>query len=414
MNNRQKNALAVVSSVLAELLLAALVAAVLFGGGFLALPLLLVVGLVDGWMLYAYLYYRWGRQDELVQLLATATQAGTPLPPALRAYLRDQPRGTYWPVVPLFFLVPGLYWFWRRRYDYDARVARLARLLEEGDSLRDALRSVNGIVPRATTIAVAVGEATGRLALSLRRSTEGSLAVVWLEVLPRLLYPIMLLLFMIGVGTFWALFLLPRMERIYHDFGMELPALTSSLVDTGPFLVNFGGLITLGVLICVTLLVLAIVNPGVRWHVPGLGRLDRMNVQSRVLKMLGVLVEAGKPLPEALAVLADSSSFPEAVQERLSAAGAAVELGEPLPDSLLRAGLLSSSMVPLIRAAERSRNLGWALGELGDSLSGRAARLLRRSSLALFPAAVVAVGVLVALMVLGMFLPLVKLISELA
>jgi hypothetical protein len=149
---------------------------------------------------------------------------------------------------------------------------------------------------------------------------------------PRLLYPVMLLVFLAAVGTFWLTFLLPRMQRIFHDFGMELPGLTTRLADTWAFLQSSaGGLVSLAV---TAGLALALWRPGVRWYVPGPGRLYRMSVQSRVLKMLAVLVDAGKPLPEALAVLADSASFPRAVVGRLNVAGSAVGLGEPLPDSL--------------------------------------------------------------------------------
>jgi type IV pilus assembly protein PilC len=139
-----------------------------------------------------------------------------------------------------------------------------------------------------------------------------------------------------------------------------------------------------------------------------------MDVRSRVLKMLAVLLEVGRPVPQALDLLAGSGSFSLTARRRLAAACRAVKEGEPLADSLRRAGLLQPSMVPLVQAAERMRNVPWVLSELGESLANRAARLLRRISLVFLPASVLAVGLLVGFIVLGMFMPLIAIITRLS
>jgi general secretion pathway protein F len=139
-----------------------------------------------------------------------------------------------------------------------------------------------------------------------------------------------------------------------------------------------------------------------------------MHVQARVLRMLGILLEVERPVPQALAVLADSGYFSRVARNRLNAARGAVERGEPLAPTLQRFGLLPRRMVALVQAAERAHNLPWALAELGDHLAQRAVRLMRRLTLVFFPAAVVGVGVIVAAVVLGWFLPLIKLLTELS
>jgi type IV pilus assembly protein PilC len=102
------------------------------------------------------------------------------------------------------------------------------------------------------------------------------------------------------------------------------------------------------------------------------------------------------------------------VRRRLLKAGRSVQDGEPLADSLRRSGLLQRSMVPFVEAAERVRNLPWALAELGETLADRTVRVLRRLSQFLAPLLVMAVGLLVGVIVLGMFMPIVDLVSRLA
>src|SRR5260370_12574586 len=135
--------------------------------------LLLFVVLFYAWMLFAYLHYRQGRQDEFLHLLTTAVEANVPLAPALWTYLEDRPHGTQreaWVALILFFVFPGYYWIWHRRHNFDYKVARVARLVEVGVSLPEALRTTPGVASRDPLLAVAIGQSTGKLAYCLRNS----------------------------------------------------------------------------------------------------------------------------------------------------------------------------------------------------------------------------------------------------
>src|SRR5262245_59536353 len=63
------------------------------GFGWLAVLLFFTVGAAYAWMLFAFLHYRRCRQEELLQVIATAVAAEAPLVPALAAYLEDRPQG---------------------------------------------------------------------------------------------------------------------------------------------------------------------------------------------------------------------------------------------------------------------------------------------------------------------------------
>src|SRR4051812_11635607 len=56
----------------------------------------LLLLLVNGWAVYAFLRYRQARQDELARVLAAAVSAGLPLAPAVRSYCDERPpRGSF-------------------------------------------------------------------------------------------------------------------------------------------------------------------------------------------------------------------------------------------------------------------------------------------------------------------------------
>ncbi len=402
---------------------ALLVFVLLFFGWYFLLPFVLILMLVYGWMLYAFLHYRQGRQEEVLMLLGTAAEAQAPLAPALWAYLRDRPHGTlreFWTALLLFFVFPGYYWVWHRRHSFDRKVARVAYVLEAGESLPWALRCAPGVVSAEMALAVQIGEHTGRLAYCLRSSLPKRIGPPLVELVPRFLYPLFLLLFVTAILAFWITAVLPRLQRIFADFAFELPQPTQKLVALSEDLTGMGYtagtslvLIFLVVLWLLLFLALLLTSSTVRWYTPGVALVYRRHVRGRVLKMLAVLFGAQTPAPEALALLADSAYFAPVARRRLRVAAERVAQGEPLADSLRRVGLLPRSMAALVQASERTQHLAWSLSELGDLLADRALRGLRRLSLLLSPAFVVAVGAVVGFVVIGLFMPLVEIISRL-
>jgi type II secretory pathway component PulF len=378
--------------------------------GFL-LPLILF--LIYGWLLYAFFHYRQGRQEEFLHLLTAAAESGVPLAPAVRSYLSDRPQGPMreaWVALLLFPLLPGYYWFWYRERRYDQKVEAVAFLLEQGTSLPYALQAVPGVAPRESMLAATLGQATGKLALCLRNAAQSKLATLWLEIVPRFLYPFLVLSFLVSITEFWLITILPRMQRIFMDFGMTLPEATQFLFRHFQTLAWGVGL-TMAALIVVTLLLL--VSSTVRWYFPILGRLYRRYTQGQVLKVLAVLLEAGKPAPEAFGLLIASGYFSRVAVRRLRKCRRRIEQGDSLVDSLRRGRLLPRHMAPLVRAAERARNLPWALAELGENLTSRTLRLVQRISMVVFPLLVLATGLVVVFIVLGMFMPLIDIIGSL-
>jgi type II secretory pathway component PulF len=366
------------------------------------------------YIVYAFFRYRFLRQEELANVLAAAADSGAPLAPALWAYLRDRPRDewrTFWMALLLFFMLPGYYFYWRR-HNYETKVEQLASMLENGFPLPEALRAARGVASREIALAAAVGASTGKLGPSLRLAPRWRLAPVWMESAPRLLYPVFLVVVIYLILSFLMVFMIPKYEKIFADFKLKLPPMTDFLIMCARWFTRYAAPFLLLVVPVGILAVMSLFSATVRWYFPGLGRLQRMHTQSRVLRMLSVLLEAGKPLPQALDVLADSGYFRGTALYRLARAQQRLQQGEPLAASLYRVGLLPRSLVPLVDAAERARNLPWALGELGESLARRAVRFSERLCLAIFPLTIIAAGALVGCVAFGMFTPLISLLAQ--
>jgi type IV pilus assembly protein PilC len=389
--------------------------------GLVAVYSLLIVVVVYGWAVYAFLRYRHGRQDEMLALLTASVAANIPLAPCVRAYLRERPRGNVrrvWEMLLTFFVFPGYYWLWHRRHRFDYRAEQFAALLEEGVALSDALRAVPAVASREVRLAVAVGETTDRLPECLRRVDRERTTAVWVELGPRLIYPLIVMWFVFTITTFMASVIIPKYIRIFAEFErpntppFPLPRVTGWLIEACNFLAEYGYLVGPLVLLCAVAVAALIASPTFRWYLPVFRWIYRSEMQGQVLRLIGAQVEAGRPAPEALWKLAEADEFPPVVRRALRDAGQALDRGESLADALYGAVLLPGGMVPLVRSAEATGTLGWALAELGDHLGTRAVRRVRRLSLFLAPASVVVVGAVVGFVALGMFTPLLALMER--
>ncbi len=410
---RSLNILAVVGTVVIVLaLIAVLLGAFQLGG---VLPVI-VLAVYFTWIFYARMQYRYCRRVELLYLLAGAAEEGVPLAPALRAYLKDRPRGSvreFWVASLLFFVLPGYYWIWHRRNHFDRQVEELARLLEQGTPLFQALQWTPGLASRETTLAAAIGESTGQLGPCLRRAMGHQTTGLWIEFFPQLVYPFFVLLTMASISGFLLYFIVPKFKKIFMDFGVDLPHMTLVFLYISDWVVEYFYLFILGGAAVVVAGMMIVYSPTASWFFPVLGALYRRSARSRVLRMLSMLLSTGRTVPESLALL---SSLPigRATRMRLEAARQRVSQGEPLAEGLLDAGLLTGAMAPLVHAAQRAGNLSWALGELADAIYNRTVRTIRRLMQVFFPVTVICLGVVVGFFVIALFMPLIKLITELS
>ena len=118
----------------------------------------------------------------------------------------------------------------------------------------------------------------------LRGADRERLVGVWLDVIPRLAYPIALVLFISGVTTFFMVQIMPRIKKIFDDFRQPLPNFTVGLIEASVIIQEWWLAIAGGIAAIVLLIALLIVSPAFRWYLPYFGRLYRWEIQGLVLR----------------------------------------------------------------------------------------------------------------------------------
>ncbi|MEO1984367.1 MAG: type II secretion system F family protein, partial [Fuerstiella sp.] len=116
------------------------------------------------------------------------------------------------------------------------KITQLRLLIEQGQTLSEALSTATGLVPDATLLAIRVGEQTGTLrqvlANEARQLMNQSAAASPAQPMFSTTMAWMLVVGMIALSlvSFIMIFIVPKYKKIFSDFGTDLPALTEMLI----------------------------------------------------------------------------------------------------------------------------------------------------------------------------------------
>lgn len=329
------------------------------------------------------------RQASLLAVMAAAARRWVPLAPAVKGFSRE------W-----------IAWFsWRCGW--------LAELLESGVPLPEALRHVGWLVPRRALAMIEAGARSGNLVAALDETTrQPASRPAFMKVSAALWYFGSLTLTGSGIFSFVMLKIIPAFHKIFDDFDAELPALTLALIRVSDWFVYFWWAMPVLLLLALAYLtVLRLTGLGI-WLPPPLGIIARRLESAVVLRALAAAAESNQSLLPAFSALAEY--YPSTpIRVRLQRAMNELMQGCPWQDSLRHHGLLRAADAVFLDSAERVGNLPWALREVADSIERRVSTRLLGWLQLLVPAMVLALGVVVMFIVVGLFMPLVRLIENL-
>jgi type II secretory pathway component PulF len=296
----------------------------------------------------------------------------------------------------------------------------LADRLRDGISFGEALELSN-VLPAGVAGEIRSAEEAGvlsqvmeQLALSttvslVRHRPENSLAMTFVYSWSLLAA----VLLVIGFITYW---IIPKFKAIFADFGVELPPLAMSLVVAGDLLEeNFAAVMfLLGLPVIAGLLgFLVYVKEWGNLNFPLLMRWFPRRDAPSLLRSLSHIVDAQRPLSPSLGLMSERQLRSD-LRGRILRIRQLIDQGSELWTALAAEGLLNRREADALAAAQRAGNLPWAMRTLADSMENRRLHRTRAWLEILRPAVVILMGMLVGWFVVGMFLPMVYLISALS
>jgi type II secretory pathway component PulF len=292
-------------------------------------------------------------------------------------------------------------------------ILRMREMVSGGSSFADACASL-GAFDKVTIAVYRAAERTGdlagaakQLAMTMRRQLAISGKAVTL-----MIYPAIVLSISILMASLMITFIVPKIGTALKASGKPLPMITQLMVDLGLWAQDNWMFVLLGLLVVVTLAVLARDVLGrflarLSRSTPIVKDLVLAQESTRFFTVMAAMTRCGIPLSDALGTATGSLSHPELRRQLQGLQARLIEGG------VLRTLIDGVTMLPvptrrLLIAAERAGDLVPALdtlaGDMADEVERRSSRLLA----ALEPMLIVFMFLIIGGILLTIMLPLIK------
>jgi len=254
----------------------------------------------------------------------------------------------------------------------------------------------------------------GRLATQLSKSHELQTKLITASV-----YPAVVLLVLILAGSGMLIWVIPSLLQLLTEGGLSsenLPFATKLLVFLSFVMSNYWWAVLLGVAIIFLVIRYAISteNGKYKWdlfklRIPVAGTLLRKVLILRFVSMLGLLIEAGLPVVQALTIVATSMDN-EIYKLKVFEVIANVQQGQKISDSLTDTPFLfPETIVQMMAVGEQSASIGFISQKVGNQYDMEIDYSLKQVMSLLEPIMIVFVGATVALLALAILTPIFKL-----
>jgi len=286
--------------------------------------------------------------------------------------------------------------------------------LESGIELSTSMARQNGVFNHFYVAMIRVGELTGRLdEVFLRLFHHQEFEKQMREqVRSALRYPSFVVSVMAVAIAIINLFVIPAFQKVFENFGAELPLMTRLLVGFSRFTVAaWPWLLVAGIGAFFGFRAWTRSAEGrVTWdraklHMPIAGAIVQKATLARFARSFALALRSGVPVVQAMTVVAatvENAWFTRALDRMREN----VERGDSVLRTAAASGIFTPVVLQMIAVGEESGSLDEMLGEVADFYQQDVEYRLKTLSAQIEPILIVFLGVLVLILALGVFLPM--------
>jgi len=289
----------------------------------------------------------------------------------------------------------------------------------EGRRLADALGAEPRSFPPLYRAMVSAGESSGSLPTIMERLSElmERQAVIRSKVLTAITYPSVLAAFAVCVVAALMIFVVPKVVEQFDTMGQQLPLLTRMVMGISAFLASYWWLLAIMLGLAGFGLWRALKVESFRYRfdamllrLPLLGRLIRDLHAARMARTLSTMVASRLPLMEGLS-LTTQTVHNRVLRQASEEIVEAIRGGGSLSAALRRAGVFPPLLVYLTASGESAGRLDTMLERAADYLEREFDSFTSAALAMLEPLIIIAMGGIVAVIILSILLPILQLQS---
>jgi type IV pilus assembly protein PilC len=293
--------------------------------------------------------------------------------------------------------------------------------VEAGTAFSVALERHPSVFNRVYVSLVAAGEASGTLDAALERLADQQEkdADIVSKVRGAMIYPLIVLLVMIGVVTFMIVKVLPQVQNIYAGLqGAQLPLITRVLLDISHFVTHFWWVVIIALVLMIffgsrwarTLGGRSVVD-AVKMRSWPIGKLYMKMYMARFARTATTLVATGVPLIQMLEITGEavdnvhiSASLKRAVEK--------VKGGKALSEALEKENTFLVLVPNMLRIGEQSGAMETMLAKVADYYEKEVDNEIKAISTIIEPVMMVIMGLIAIVIVAAILLPIYGLVNQ--
>ncbi len=286
--------------------------------------------------------------------------------------------------------------------------------LQAGRDLASSLAQHPEVFSKFYVSVIRVGENTGNLPVAFMRMYEylGMEKRIKDKLSAATRYPATVIVAIAVALVVITVFVLPKFEPIFASLGDNLPWATRVLLGVSGFVTEYWYIVVAGLLMAYMGFRIYVQSDEGRYQwdkqklkLPILGGITHKATLAKVCRSFALTIESGVPIVQGLNMIAQATGN-EYMCEGVLSLRTGVEHGESLSRTAQTSGLFSPLALQMIMIGEETGALGELLVEVADFYEREVDYELENISSALEPILIVAVGSMVLVLALGVFLPL--------
>lgn len=301
-----------------------------------------------------------------------------------------------------------------RNVTLSAALRNVVEDLESGRELSNALSRHPKIFTNLYVSIIQVGENTGRLDdafqqiavyQELEKDTRDRIKAA-------MRYPVVVIVAITAAIAIINLFVIPAFAKVYAGFNAELPWATKFLIATSNFAVANWPYILAGLIFAgVGINMYVKTDEGrYKWHkyklrIPIVGSIVNRSLLARFARSFAMATRSGVPLIQTLTVVSRAADN-DYLAERILQMRNGIERGDTLTRTAAATGMFTPLVLQMMAVGEETGAIDELLQEVAEYYEREVDYDLKNLSSAIEPILIVAIGIMVFILALGVFLPM--------
>jgi type IV pilus assembly protein PilC len=296
----------------------------------------------------------------------------------------------------------------------------IAIQLRNGEQLSTALISHPRVFSRLYVDMIVAAEATGELDAildQLARYLERAEATSR-RLRQAMLYPGIVMAMAFVVIAILTTVVLPSFVALFADFDAELPLPTQVMMAVGSFGGSYG-IQTVGVIVGLVVFLALVrdtrivrrIRQRVILHLPVIGGIVKLGIETRFARTLGILLRAGVPIARAFDIATTGTGNGNYVR-RLAPVRERLLSGDGITEPLKASGLFGSLLIQMIKVGEETGTLDRYLDQAAEFMDDDLDYRTKQMVTIIEPMLILGVALVVGFVALSVVTPMYGILNE--